>query len=101
MICVLDYCSIPIACHPVGSGSIGDSPTAADDGFAVFVCTRIVNAVHLVREVGNILQLLIWSSWDQSDSLQLVILFHGSSLVFDDAHVCGSVHRLIDGLFSI
>ena len=88
---------------PCCSGSIGDSPTAADDGFAVFDSPRIVNAVHpnLVREVGDVLQLLIWSSWDQSDSLQLVILFHGSSLVLDDAHVCGSVHRLIDGLFSI
>ena len=95
MIWVLDYSSmIPVACHPICSGSIRYSSTAAHNGLTDFVCTRIVNAIHIVSKIGNILQLLIWS-WNQSNGLQLVILFDRSSLVFDDSHVCGSVHRLI------
>ena len=99
MIWVLDYSSIiPVACHPICSGSIRYSSTAAHNGLTDFICTRIVNAIHIVSKIGNILQLLIWS-WNQSNGLQLVILFDRSSLVFDDSHVCGSVHRLIYALF--
>ena len=101
MISVLDYGSIPVARDSIGSWPIRNSSTAAHDGFTIFVCAGIVDTIHLICKIGNILQFLVWCSRNQSDCLQLVILFDGPSLVFDDAHVCGCVHRLIYRLFSM
>lgn len=101
VVSVLDYCSVSIARYSIGSRPIRNPPAATHDGFAIFVGSCIVNTVHLILEVRNVLQLLVWGARNQSDGLELVVLFHGASLVFDYSHVCGGVHGLVHGLFSI
>lgn len=69
MISVLDYGSISIASYPIRTWSIWNSSTAAHNSFTIFIRSGIVDAIHLIREIWNILQLLVWGSWNQSDCL--------------------------------